>query len=395
MSEKRDYYEVLGVSKGATDKEIKKAYRTLARKYHPDLNKDNPKAAEEKFKEVTEAYEVLSDAKKRAQYDQFGHAAFGAGGGAGAGAGGFGGFGGFGDFGGFSSGGFGGFNGEDIFESFFGGGATRKARGPRRGSDLRYDISITFEEAAFGKEIELTIPRKEECATCHGSGAEPGTSSETCPKCHGTGQIKEVHNTILGQMMQQSVCDRCGGTGKIIKNPCHTCHGKGTVDAKSKIRVKIPAGVDNGSRIRVSGAGQAGQLGGGYGDLYVYISVKPHKFFQRDGANVICEVPISFIQAALGDKIDVPTLEGEVDMTIPAGVQPGAILRLSGRGIQRLHGRGKGDQLVRLKIFTPQNLSDEQKKLLEQFSKTMTASNMHKEEKTWKDWFKNWKSFFH
>ncbi|WP_196590097.1 molecular chaperone DnaJ [Pectinatus frisingensis] len=383
MSEKRDYYEVLGVPKNATEVDIKKAFRKLARKYHPDLNKDNPKEAEEKFKEANEAYEVLSDSKKRAQYDQFGHAAFDGSAGAG-GAGGFGNFGGFGGFGGFgdSSGDFG-----DIFDAFFGGGGggrSSRRQGPQRGDDLRYNLEISFEEAAFGKDTELTIPRTEECKTCHGTGAKPGTQPEECPKCHGTGQIQEVHNTPFGRMVNTRTCDRCNGTGKIVKTPCPDCHGEGHTRVRRKIKVKIPAGVDNDSRIRVSGGGEAGTRGGSSGDLYVYITVKPHKIFHRDGNDVICEVPISFVQASLGDKIEVPTLDGKVEISIPAGIQSGTILRMKNKGVPYLRGIGRGDQHIKVKVLTPQKLTAKQKGLLEEFA-SENNENVNPEQKTWQD----------
>lgn len=378
MSEKRDYYEVLGVAKGASEADIKKAFKKLARKYHPDLNRDNPKAAEEKFKEVNEAYGVLSDPEKRQQYDQFGHAAFdGASGGPGGG--GFGGFGAFGGFGG-GSGGF-----DDIFDAFFGGGGARQRRnGPERGADLRYDLEISFEEAAFGKEAELTVPRTEACEVCHGTGAAPGTEPETCPECKGSGQVQHVQNTPFGRMVNTRTCGRCGGTGKIVKTPCRECNGSGEKKVRRKIRVKIPAGVDEGSRIRVSGGGELGRRGGSSGDLYVYIFVRPHKLFRRDGTDVLCEVPISFVQAALGDTVEVPTLDGKVDMKVPAGVQSGTVLRLKGRGIPYLRGSGRGDQHVRMKVLTPQKLSARQKELLKEFGE-LSGENVNPEQKSFMD----------
>lgn len=367
---KRDYYEVLGVEKNASDDEIKKAFRKLARKYHPDMNRENPKAAEEKFKEANEAYEVLSDSQKRAQYDQFGHAAFEGGGG---GQGGFGGF----------SGGQGGFG--DIFDMFFGGqggfGGGRQP-GPERGSDLRYDLEISFEEAAFGKEVELSIPRSEECETCHGTGAAPGTHPETCPQCKGTGQVQFTQNTPFGRMVNARTCDRCNGEGKIVHSPCKSCSGKGRKRVKRKISVKIPAGVDNGSRIRVANGGEAGTRGGGNGDLYVYIFVKPHRLFKREGTEVICEVPITFVQASLGDEIEVPTLDGKVKLKIPEGIQSGTILRLKNKGIPSLRGQGRGDQHVRVKVLTPQKLTDKQKELLREFS-SISGENVNPEQKSW------------
>ncbi|MBQ9377328.1 MAG: molecular chaperone DnaJ [Schwartzia sp.] len=377
MSDKRDYYEVLGVQKGASEDEIKKAFKKLARKYHPDLNRDDPKTAEEKFKELNEAYSVLSDPQKKAQYDQFGHAAF-------EGPGGGGGPGGFGGFGGFGGGGFGG-GFDDIFDAFFGGGGGRSRRqGPERGSDLRYDLEISFEEAAFGKEAELTVPRTEECDVCHGTGAAAGTSPETCPDCHGTGQVQRRQNTPFGQILNSRPCGRCHGTGKIVKTPCHECGGTGHKKVRRKIRVKIPAGVDEGSRIRVAGGGEAGSRGGSSGDLYVYIFVRQHKLFERDGADVLCEVPVSFVQAALGDTIEVPTIDGKVEMKIPAGIQSGTVLRLKDRGIPHLRGGGRGDQRVRVKVLTPQKLSPRQKELLKEFAE-IGGENVNPEQKSFMD----------
>lgn len=366
---KRDYYEVLGISKGASDDEIKKAFRKSARKYHPDVNRDDPKEAEEKFKEANEAYEVLSDSQKRAQYDQFGHAAFEGGGG-----GGQGGFGG-------GSGGFG-----DIFDMFFGGqggfGGGSRRNGPERGADLRYDLEIAFEEAAFGKEVELNIPRTEECEVCNGNGAAPGTHPETCPQCKGTGQVQFTQNTPFGRMVNQRTCERCEGEGRIVHSPCKSCNGKGKKHAKRKISVKIPAGVDNGSRIRVSGGGEAGTRGGGSGDLYVYVFVKAHKLFVREGTEVICEVPVTFVQAALGDEIEVPTLDGKVKMKIPEGIQSGTILRLKSKGIPYLRGQGRGDQHVKVKVLTPQKLNDKQKEMLKAFGEA-SGENVNPEQKSW------------
>ena len=370
MSEKRDLYEVLGVSKDASDAEIKKAYKKLARKYHPDLNRGHEKEAEEKFKEVNAAYEILKDPKKRAQYDQFGAGAFD----------GTGGFQGGGGFGGFGQGGFGGFGGGtdgfgDIFDMFFGGGGRGgRGQGPvaERGADLRYDLEITFEEAAFGKEVELSIPRTAECSHCHGTGAAPGTSQETCPDCHGSGMRQTVHNTPFGRMMNQTTCSRCGGTGKIVKTPCPHCHGTGKTRETHTVKVTIPKGVDQGTRLRVAGHGEAGSHGGGYGDLYVYIFIKPHKFFKRQGTDVIVEVPVSFVEAALGGTVQVPTLDGPVDMKVPAGTQSGKILRL------------RGDEHVVVKVLTPQNLSARQKELLREFGE-LSGDRVNPEKKSFLD----------
>jgi molecular chaperone DnaJ len=380
---KRDYYEVLGVSKTATQDELKKAYRKLARKYHPDLNKDNPEAAE-KFKECNEAYSVLSDEQKRAQYDQFGPEAFENGGmGGGPGAGGFGGF-----------GGFGGSGMEDIFDMFFGGqgrGGRSNNAGPQRGADLRYDMEITFEEAAFGVEKEISLKRAERCEHCHGEGAEPGSKVETCPECHGSGYVRFTQNTMFGQMVNERPCSRCHGEGKIISNPCKECGGSGTVKKTKKLKVKIPAGVDNGSRLRVGGEGEAGLKGGPSGDLYVYLYVKPHKFFERDGTTVLCEVPINIVQATLGAEIKVPTLDGQVTMKVPEGTQPGKVMRLKGKGIPSLRGGGRGDQLVRMKVVVPTKLTDKQKDALQKFA-DISKDNINPEEKSFlnkvKDFFK-------
>ena len=384
MSDKRDYYEVLGVSKDATPEEIKKAYKKMVLKYHPDRNKDNKEEAREKSKEVNEAYEVLSDQKKRAEYDQFGHAAFSGGAG-----------GGFGDFGGFRSSDFGGFSGAaggfgDIFDMFFGDrGASRN--GPVRGSDLRRDLEITFEEAAFGTKTEVEIERDETCTECHGSGAANGTKPETCPECKGTGQVQQVHNTPFGRIMNSRPCSRCGGTGKFIKNPCKACHGTGKQVKRKKVSVTIPKGVDQGQRVRVSGAGGAGSRGGENGDLYVYIFIKPHDLFKRQGTDVIVEVPISFVQASLGDTVQVPTLDGAVDLKIPAGIQSGKVLRIKGKGIPSLRGGGRGDQHVIVKVLTPQKLSTKQKELLKEFA-GLSGNNVHPEQKSFMDHIKDFLS---
>ena len=312
-----------------------------------------------------------SDAGKKAQYDQFGHAAFdpAQGGGAGGYGGGFGGSG----FGG-------GFDVGDIFESFFGGGGRRGGRpGPERGDDLRYDLRITFEEAAFGVEKEIEITRDEQCEACQGSGAEPGTHADTCPECHGSGQVQVAQQTILGRMMSVRPCPRCGGTGKIINTPCKKCSGKGNQRKRKKLTVKIPAGVDDGSRLRVSGEGQAGERGGPSGDLYVYLFVKEHALFERDGNDVLCEVPISIVQATLGAEIEVPTLDGRLTFRVPEGTQPGTVFRLREKGIPALRGGGRGDQMVRVKVVVPKKLTDKQKDLLKTFAHE-TGENINPEE---------------
>ncbi|WP_146551272.1 molecular chaperone DnaJ [Rummeliibacillus sp. SL167] len=350
--EKRDYYEVLGLEKTASKDEIKKAYRKLSKKYHPDLNKEP--GAEEKFKEIAEAYEVLSDDQKRARYDQFGHQDPNQG---------FGGFSGFG-----STEGFGGF--EDIFSSFFGGGSRtrRDPNAPRKGDDLQYRMTISFEEAVFGKEKEIEIPREETCDTCHGTGAKPGTSKETCPYCNGTGQISETVNTPFGQIVNRRTCSHCQGTGQIIKEKCSTCHGSGTVKKRKKIKVNIPAGVDDGQQLRVSGQGEAGVNGGPAGDLYIVFHVRASDKFERDGDDIYLELPITFAQAALGDEIEVPTIHGKVKMKIPAGTQSGDRFRLKDKGVKNVHGYGNGDQHVIVKIKTPKKLTEKQKELLREFA---------------------------
>lgn len=357
----RDYYDILGVSKNASQDEIKKAFRKKARQYHPDVNKDNPKEAEEKFKEANEAYEVLSDETKKAQYDQFGHDAFKQGGGAGAGGfqGGFGGFGGFG-------GGAGGF--DNIFDMFFGGGG-RGQQGPQKGNDLREDIDISFEDAAFGKSMDIEITRHEECNHCHGTGAEPGTKVDICPNCHGSGQETVIQNTPFGRMQSARTCSRCHGSGKSIEKPCTKCRGTGEMLAKRKIAIKIPPGVDNGSRLRVANEGEPGVLGGPKGDLYVYIYVRPHKEFERSGNDVISHVNISFAQAALGATVQVNTLDGKVELKIPEGTQTGTAFRVKGKGIPYLRNpKQRGDQHILVTVQTPKKLTDAQRELLLRFA---------------------------
>ncbi|WP_459540944.1 molecular chaperone DnaJ [Negativicoccus succinicivorans] len=377
----QNYYDVLGVNKNASADEIKKAYRKMARKYHPDLNKDDPKTAEAKFKEVNEAYETLSDESKRAQYDQIGHTAYQQ-------AGQTGGFGGFGGFGG-AQGGFGGFGDlGDIFGSFFGGGGARQT-GPIRGADLRYDLEITLEEAAVGVEKEFSIVKDEVCPHCHGDGAEPGTSVQTCPQCHGTGQEQVVRNTPLGQMMSVHTCSRCQGRGKVIESPCHECRGSGKVQKKRKLRVKIPAGVDTDSRIRLAGEGGLGERGGETGDLYVYIYVQPHARFQRRGADLFCEAEVSFPTAAMGGTIQLDTLFGKVELKIPHGTPGGKTFRLSGQGLPSLRSDRKGDLNVRVTIGVPRSLSSDQRAALLKYSECMGDSTVNKEEPSFFDKLKD------
>jgi len=348
---KRDYYEVLGVGKDASGEDVRKAYRKLARQYHPDVNKAAD--AEVKFKEVQEAYEVLNDDQKRATYDRFGHVDPNQG----MGGGGFNG----GDFGG-------GFN--DIFDMFFGGGGggRRNPNAPQRGNDLQYSMTIEFKEAVFGKELDITIPRTESCDRCHGSGAKPGTKPETCTVCKGSGQQEVIQNTAFGRIVNRRVCSACNGQGQTIKDKCGECHGSGKVKKQRKIHIKVPAGVDDGAQLRVSGEGEPGTKGGPAGDLYIVIRVKSHEFFEREGDDIYCEVPLTFAQAALGDEIEIPTLTEKVKLKIPAGTQTDTYFRLKGKGVPKLRGYGQGDQHVKVVIVTPNNLNDEQKDLLRKFA---------------------------
>ena len=362
---KRDYYEVLGVDKGADDATIKRAYRQLAKKNHPDVNPGD-KDAEERFKEINEAYQVLSDPQKRAQYDQFGHdgpqAGFGQGG--------------YGDFSGFS-GGFGGF--DDIFSTIFGGanGGGRNS-GPIPGDDLRYDLTLTFEEAALGCEKDINLVRDEECPTCHGTGAAPGSKVETCSTCNGTGQERVVSNTPFGRIQNVRTCSRCRGTGKIITEPCPKCKSRGKVRVSKRRTVKIPAGVDNGQVITVRGQGGLGERGGPAGDLLIVISVKPHKLFKRDGDNLYIEMPLTFTQAALGAEVDVPTLGKPVKYRFPEGTQPEQVFCIRGEGVSRLRGSGKGDLYVTATVEIPKKLTEKQKNLLREFEGTATGNQYEK-----------------
>ena len=360
--QKRDYYEVLGVSKGASDDEIKKAYRKMAKQYHPDLNPGD-KTAEAKFKEVNEAYEVLSDKEKRSRYDQFGHAGvdpnFGAGGG-------FGGFGGF-DMGDIDLG--------DIFGSFFGGGfgggSSRRNNGPMKGETLRASVAISFEEAAFGCEKEITLNRTETCDSCKGSGCAPGTTAEVCPDCHGSGTIRIQRGGGAFTFATTASCPKCNGTGKIIHQPCKTCNGSGSVRKQRKITVKIPAGIDNGQAVSLRGQGGAGRNGGPAGDLIISVTVRPHAFFKRDGTSVYLEQPVSFLQATLGADLEIPTIDGKVKWTLPEGTQPGTTFRLRGKGIPSINGRGRGDQFVTVQVQVPKNLTREQKEALHAYGQAM------------------------
>ncbi len=383
MGEKKDYYEILGVDRNATEEEIKRAYRRLAKKYHPDLNKDNPKEAEERFKEISEAYEVLSDPQKRANYDQFGHAGvdFGPGGfdwskftrfsdiedifgdifrdffGTG--------------FGFESGGGRGRGRGGSIFEDLFGtgAGAEYQYRYPQKGADLRYDLDIELEDAARGTEKEIEVIKRETCPDCKGTGAARG-GLITCPECGGTGQQKRVQRQGFAQFVSITTCPRCGGRGRVIEEPCSTCNGSGKLRVSKRLSVRIPAGVDTGSRLRIPGEGEPGEGGGAPGDLFIVVHVREHEFFTREGNDLYCEVPLRFAQVALGDEIEVPTIYGEYKrLKIPPGTQSGTVFRLRNQGIPDLKGHGRGDLLVRVKVLTPKKLSKRQEELLREFDR--------------------------
>ena len=373
-AEKRDYYEVLGVDKSASEDEIKRAYKKMARKYHPDLNPDN-KETEEKFKEVNEAYEVLSDADKKARYDQYGHAGVDPNFGAGGFGGGFDGSFDFGDLG-------------DIFGSFFGGGFGGGRRtnpnAPQRGESIRLSVTISFEEAAFGCEKEVSVDRYETCAVCHGSGCADGTSPEVCPDCHGSGQVQVRRQTPMGVFATTSPCGRCGGKGRIIKTPCTACRGSGLERKRRTIQAKIPAGIDNGQTISIRGQGHAGKNGGPSGDLFITITVRPHELFRREGTSVLCEAPITFAQAVLGAELEIPTIDGKVKYDLPEGTQSGTTFRLKGKGIPELNGRGRGDQYVTVYIETPRNLNREQKEALKKFAESVGDNNYEERKKFFK-----------
>ena len=368
MAEKRDYYEVLGIQKGASEDEIKKAYKKLARKYHPDMNPGD-KEAEEKFKEVNEANEVLSDPEKKARYDQFGFAGVDPNYGAGAGGSAYGGGFDFGDLG-------------DIFGSFFGGGfgggQRRNPNAPQRGESIRASVSVSFTEAAFGCEKSVTLERSEQCPTCKGNGCAPGTTPEICPDCHGTGTVQTRRQTPMGVFASNGPCRKCGGTGRLIHQPCPDCRGTGAVRKRKTIKVNIPAGIDHGQTISLRGQGNAGKNGGPAGDLLITVMVQPHELFHRDGVDVFCEAPITFAQAVLGAELEIPTIDGKVKYSIPEGTQTGTVFRLKGKGIPVLNGRGRGDQYVTVTIETPRNLNKEQKEALRRFSETLGESNYEK-----------------
>lgn len=361
MADKRDYYEVLGVSKGASEDELKKAYRREAKKYHPDLHPGD-KEAEAKFKEVNEAYGILSDPEKKARYDQYGHAGVDPNFGGGSGFGGFDGF----DFG-------------DIFSDIFGGfGGGRRRNGPVRGQDVRQVIDITFEEAAFGCKKKLTLTQLEKCSECNGSGAKAGTQPVTCQKCGGSGQVRTQTRTPLGFMTNVTTCTQCHGTGTIINDPCRNCHGSGKVRKTKTIEIDIPAGIDNGQTMQLGGKGEPGERGGPNGDLLVTVRVKPHQMFKRDGFNVYIDLPISFTDAALGATVKVPTLDGLVEYDIPEGTQPGSVFRLRGKGIPYIRGKNRGDEFVTLDVEIPKSLSSKQKELLREFEKLSEGKNYKK-----------------
>ncbi len=362
MAIKQDYYQILGVDRNATDEEIKRAYRKLAFKYHPDHNHEDGTA--ERFKEITEAYEALSDPDKRTAYDRFG-----AGGAEGLFGRGFEGF----DFGGFG----------DIFDAFFGGVTTATHQSPRRGTDLHYRLTITFEEAVFGCEKKIDISRTEHCSLCQGVGAKPGSQPSRCPNCNGSGQVRRVQQTIFGRFTNTTTCQKCHGEGRIITEPCPQCRGTGREKRQRSILVKIPAGVDNGSQIRLSGEGEAGLRGGSAGNLYFTLSVPPHEFFTRDGDNILYELPINFAQAALGAGVEVPTIDGKVELKLPAGSQMGKAFRLKGYGVPHLHRSGRGDQLVTLLVVTPESLNKRQRQLFEELAGSFGPANMPPPEK-WK-----------
>ncbi len=359
MATKRDYYEVLGLDRSASEAEIKRAFRKLAFKYHPDHNSED--GAEERFKEINEAYEVLSDHERRANYDRFGHVGqrFGRG---------------FEDFDIFR--GFG-----DIFDSFFGGATTATRRGPQQGADLRYNLTISFEEAVFGCEKEIEIERIENCSLCHGVGTAPGSQPSRCPQCNGSGQVRRVQQSVFGRFVNVTTCQHCRGEGRIITDPCPQCRGSGKEKKRRRIAVRIPGGVDDGSQIRLSAEGNAGSRGGGPGNLYVVLSVEEHSFFKRRGNDILYDLALNFAQATLGAEVEVPTVDSPVSLKIPPGTQTGKLLCLRGKGVPHLKGGGRGDQLVMVHVITPQSLDTRQRELFEELAKTMGEASMPKEDK--------------
>jgi molecular chaperone DnaJ len=374
---KRDYYDVLGVSRTASDDEIKKSFRRLAKQYHPDANKEQ--GAEARFIEINEAYEVLSDAQKRDAYDRYGHAGVGAGAGAS----------GFSEFGSFSS-----IN--DLFETFFAGtGTSQRRSGTQRGADLRYDLTITFEEAVFGCQKEIELPRWETCSTCRGNGAQPGTSTSRCSACQGTGEIRRMQQSIFGQFVNVTMCERCRGEGRVITTPCEKCRGQGRVRNNRRVVVNIPAGVDDGINVRVTGEGEVSARGGTPGNLYVILTVKPHPFFKRQGNDIIYELPVSFSQAALGDEVEVPTVDGKTTtLKIPAGTQSSRSFRLKNMGVPVVHSTARGDEHVIIKVVTPTNLTPEQKHLLEEFARLEHEQSEQNDKNIFRNLFEKTKDVF-
>lgn len=369
MSGKRDYYEVLGVGRDASSDEVRRAYRQKARRHHPDVS-DAPDAAE-RFREVQEAYEVLSDDRKRSMYDRFGHDA--------------GQFGGFGNAAGFGI--------DDLLNEFFGfhtGTRTARRQAPTRGQDLRVDLTLEFEEAVFGTEKELEIPRWEVCDVCDGTGAEPGTQPITCAQCAGTGEVRQTQQTgFFGTFVSVTTCPRCEGTGEVVTTPCHQCHGRKRVHGSKTMSVEVPAGVEDGTRLRLSGEGDAGDRGGPPGNLYVHLRVKPHEVFERRGNDIHLELPLNIAQAALGDEIDVPTLDGDQKLRIPPGAQTGQTFKLSGRGVPYLRRSGRGDQVVRVFVVTPRDLTREQRALVEELGKTLGHEDIPRRGGNFRDWLKD------
>lgn len=349
MPNNRDYYKILGVPRNATDEDIKKAFRKLAFQYHPDHNREAE--AEEKFKEINEAYEVLSDREKRASYDRFGRVATG-------------------NLFGFDDVGFGGLG--DIFDAFFGATATRaQHRSPQKGADLRATMNLSFEEAVFGASKEITALRIENCSVCHGVGSQPGTNPQKCSNCNGNGEIRRVQQSIFGRFVHAATCPHCQGEGTVITNPCRHCKGTGKERVKRKLNVTVPPGIDESYQVRLRGEGDAGKYGGSAGDVYVNFSIKPHKFFVRKDYDIIYQLPINFAQAALGDNVDVPAIDGKITVKIPAGTQTGKVFRIKGKGVPHLHGRGKGDELVMVRVVTPKSVDHGQRRLLEELAKTL------------------------
>lgn len=372
---KRDYYEILGVARGASEDELKKAYRRLAKQYHPDTNKET--GADARFIEVNEAYETLSDPQKRSVYDRYGHAGLNGGGAAG-----------FGDFAGFGS-----IN--DLFDFFAGATGTQRRSEPQRGADIRFELTISFEEAIFGCQKEIELPRWEACSTCRGSGAQPGTSTTRCSACQGKGEIRRVQQSIFGQFVNVTMCERCRGEGKVITTPCEKCRGQGRVRNNRRVVVNIPAGVDDGINVRVTGEGEVSSRGGTPGNLYVILSVKQHPFFKRQGNDILYELPISFAQAGLGDEVEVPTVDGKsTTLKIPAGTQSNRSFRLKGMGVPVVHSSARGDQHVIVKVVTPTNLSAEQKRLLEDFARLEKEQNEQNGKNIFRDLFEKTKDVF-